>query len=253
MSASIPIHTERLRATPQQRRRLAEIVAFARDHSPYYRELYRELPAAPVEDPTVLPVTTKKKLMARFDDWATDRPALIEPVDADSRPTPPGVESHTVLVTNLANRVQPILRYELGDRILVRPDRCPCGNALRAIKVKGRSGDVLSFTTAGGDKVFLPSLVLSLDHVPGVEQSQIVHTVPSGVRVRLRFAPGADIERTWQLGHAELTSLFAKHRLEHVAAERGAEPPEQSAGGKYSPVIRLATSKPDHGNGEKPS
>ena len=49
-------------------------------------------------------------------DWV-----VLEPVDADGRPTSPGTQSHTVLITNLANRVQPILRYDLGDRILQRP------------------------------------------------------------------------------------------------------------------------------------
>ncbi len=39
---------------------------------PYYKELYQGLPDR-IEDPKLLPVTDKKKLMARFDDWATDR------------------------------------------------------------------------------------------------------------------------------------------------------------------------------------
>ncbi len=55
-----------------QRTRLAEMVAFARAHWPYYRELYEGLPE-PVKDPTVLPVTEKKEVMARFDDWVTNR------------------------------------------------------------------------------------------------------------------------------------------------------------------------------------
>ena len=62
-----------------ERHALAGAVAFARAHSPYYRELYRDLPER-VEDPTLLPVTSKKKLMARFDDWATDREVTIEKV-----------------------------------------------------------------------------------------------------------------------------------------------------------------------------
>ena len=35
----------------RQRKRLAEIVAYARTNSPYYRELYRDLPER-VEDPS---------------------------------------------------------------------------------------------------------------------------------------------------------------------------------------------------------
>ena len=61
----------------RRRARLAEMVTFARAHSPYYREIYRGLPEK-VEDPSSLPVTDKKQLMARFDDWATDRAVTIE-------------------------------------------------------------------------------------------------------------------------------------------------------------------------------
>lgn len=63
----------------RQRARLAEIVAFARVNSPYYRQLYQNLPER-VEDPTLLPVTDKKKLMAHFDDWVTDREVTLDKV-----------------------------------------------------------------------------------------------------------------------------------------------------------------------------
>src|SRR5450759_1474622 len=65
----------------RQRGRLAEMVAYARAHSPYYRVLYKDLPDQ-VEDPTLLPVTDKKQLMAHFDDWVTDREVTIEKVRA---------------------------------------------------------------------------------------------------------------------------------------------------------------------------
>ncbi|MFC4986750.1 hypothetical protein [Saliphagus infecundisoli] len=61
----------------RQHDRLAEIVAFTRANSPYYRELYRELPER-VDDPTLLPVTDKKELMAHFDDSVTDREVTLE-------------------------------------------------------------------------------------------------------------------------------------------------------------------------------
>ena len=61
--------------------RLAEMVAHARTHSAFYRELYRYLPER-VEDPALLPVTTKKELMARFDDWVIDREVTLEKVRA---------------------------------------------------------------------------------------------------------------------------------------------------------------------------
>ena len=58
--------------------------------------------------------------------------------------------SHTVLVTNLANRVQPLIRYNLGDRVQLATSPCACGSPFPAIRVEGRSGDVLAFGAAAG-------------------------------------------------------------------------------------------------------
>ena len=166
---------------------------------------------------------------------------VFEPVDADYRAVPPGQPSHTVLLTNLANRVQPILRYDLGDSILQRPDPCPCGNALPAIRVHGRAADVLTFP-ADGERVTIVPLVFGtlLDRIPGIEQFQIVQTTPTSLRVRLRPETGTDKgRRLWQEVTIELTRVLAAHKLDHVSLERAEEGPEQSAGGKYREVIPL--------------
>ncbi|WP_233160099.1 phenylacetate--CoA ligase family protein [Pseudonocardia sp. MH-G8] len=99
-------------------------------------------------------------------DWV-----LLEPVDADHQPVPPGQRSHTVLLTNLANRIQPILRYDLGDSIEARPQPCPCGDPLPAIGLQGRAGDVLTFPTHSGDEVAITPLAFGtlIDRTPGVE------------------------------------------------------------------------------------
>jgi phenylacetate-coenzyme A ligase PaaK-like adenylate-forming protein len=164
---------------------------------------------------------------------------VIEPVDARYQPVPPGTQSHTVLLTNLANRVQPILRYDLGDSVLQRPDPCPCGNPLPAIRVQGRSADVLAFRTEAGEQVAIAPLAFEVDQVPGVELFQIVQTTPTNLRVRLRPAAGADQERMWQAVQAEIARLLAEHRLSYVTVERASEPPEQGPGGKYRAVVPL--------------
>ena len=52
-------------------RRLRELVDYARENSPYYRELYRDVPENwQLSD---LPPTDKRTLMARWDDWVCDR------------------------------------------------------------------------------------------------------------------------------------------------------------------------------------
>ena len=170
-------------------------------------------------------------------DWV-----VLEPVDADYRPTPPGEQSHTVLLSNLANRAQPILRYDLGDSILQRSDPCPCGDWLPAIRVQGRAADMLTFPTDHGERIDVPPLLFgtSIYHIPGIEQFQLIQTTSTNLRVRLHLADGADPDCVWQAVHTEITRLFTKHGLDHVTVERAKELPEQSTGGKYREVIPLS-------------
>ncbi len=168
-------------------------------------------------------------------DWA-----LVEPVEADYSPTPPGRPSHTVLVTNLANRVQPILRYDLGDSVLQRPDPCPCGNPLPAIRVQGRVANLLTFATGRGEVVIAPLMLNTLvDRTPGVQLYQIVQTSPASLRIRMLPLPGADPETVWRAVRDGIGGLLADHKLDHVILERAEEPPQQSPGGKYRTVIPL--------------
>ncbi len=169
-------------------------------------------------------------------DWV-----VFEPVDTDYRPVAPGKQSHTVLISNLANRVQPILRYDLGDSVLQRPDPCPCGNPLPAIRVRGRSADVLTFRTPRGE-VRVPPLALSqpIEAVRGVTLFQIAQTAPETVELRLQIAPMANGDAIWREAEAGLRKVLAEHGLEQVALERGGEPPEQGRGGKFREVIPLA-------------
>ncbi|RJR51762.1 MAG: phenylacetate--CoA ligase family protein [Desulfobacteraceae bacterium] len=167
-------------------------------------------------------------------DWV-----ILEPVDANYKPVLPGEQSHTVLISNLRNRVQPILRYDLGDSILQRPAPCPCGNPLPAIRVQGRAADVLTFPSDHEEQITIPPLLFgtSIYDIPGIVQFQIVQTAPAILRVRLGLAAGADPDHVWQALHTKLTRLLAEHELGYVTIERAEEPPEQSTGGKYREVI----------------
>jgi phenylacetate-coenzyme A ligase PaaK-like adenylate-forming protein len=169
-------------------------------------------------------------------DWA-----IIEPVDADFQPVPAGVQSHTVLVSNLANRVQPILRYDMGDSILVRPDQCACGNPLPAIRVQGRVADILTFSSQNGAQTKITALQFGVlfDRTPGVQLFQVIQTTPTTLRVRLRTAEDLNQDQIWQSIQREITGLLKEYKLGHVQVERATELPEQAEGGKYRQIIPL--------------
>ncbi|MGE5221344.1 MAG: phenylacetate--CoA ligase family protein [Omnitrophica WOR_2 bacterium] len=124
---------------------------------------------------------------------------VLEPVDVHYQPVAPGQPSHTVLLTNLANCVQPIIRYDLGDRVMLKPDPCPCGSLLPAIRVEGRKDDVLSFQTPGGKQVqLLPMAVETvIETTAGVGRYQLIQTGPSEVKIRLEVAPGKEAPLVW--------------------------------------------------------
>ena len=63
-----------------RRQRLEELVAYARENSPYYRALYRDLPEN--VSLTDLPVTDKRTLMENWNDWVCDRELRLEEVEA---------------------------------------------------------------------------------------------------------------------------------------------------------------------------
>ncbi|MFI9825068.1 phenylacetate--CoA ligase family protein [Streptomyces sp. NPDC052013] len=164
---------------------------------------------------------------------------ILEPVDSDLRPVPPGRESFTVLLTSLCRWAQPILRYDLGDSVLLRPDACPCGDRLPAIKVRGRAADLLSFPRRDGGSVRIVPMAFEtlLESIPDIDAFQIVQTAPSCVRVRIRSAAGADRDRLWAAVRKEMIALLSAHGAGQVSVDRADEPPEQSPGGKYRVVI----------------
>ena len=169
-------------------------------------------------------------------DWA-----ILEPVTADHQPVPPGQLSDTALVTNLANRLQPILRYNLGDQVLANPDPCPCGSPLPAVRVRGRAADLVTFPDAHHRSVTLPPLALSslADRVPGLDLVQIVQTTPTTLSVRIRPRVLNSGDPRWIDLSGQLTRLLTSHQLGHVSVQLAEEEPQPTPGGKYRSVIPL--------------
>ncbi len=80
--------------------------------------------------------------------------AIIEVVDALGKPVPDGEPGERVLLTVLARRIQPLIRYELSDVLRVRAAGCECGRPFRIVEaIEGRIEDVLLFERSGGGEV----------------------------------------------------------------------------------------------------
>jgi phenylacetate-coenzyme A ligase PaaK-like adenylate-forming protein len=168
-------------------------------------------------------------------DWV-----LLEPVDRDWRMVEPGVASHTVLLTNLANRIQPVIRYDLGDSVVVRPEPCTCGNRLPAIRVEGRCDDVVTLTAPDGRAVRLLPLALTtlIEDVAGIHRFQLVQQAPDRLGLRLAHGEAAQRRAAWQAASRVLLDYLARQGLANVAiALDERQPVPDPCSGKLRQVI----------------
>ncbi|HZD54893.1 MAG TPA: hypothetical protein VE080_01440 [Candidatus Aquicultoraceae bacterium] len=158
---------------------------------------------------------------------------VLEPVDREYRPVPPGTPSYTTLLTNLANRVQPVVRYDLGDSVTMVPGPCPCGSPLPAVKVEGRKDEVLRIRSSRGGTVSLLPMALAtvVEEAPGVGSYQLIQTGPSRLRLRLAEATGYDRSRTAAGVSERLHRFLASQGLEEVVVEVTEERPVRDSGG----------------------
>lgn len=164
---------------------------------------------------------------------------IVEPVDVAYQPDPVGQPSHTVLVTNLANFIQPIIRYDLGDSVTLDPEPCPCGSPLPVIHVEGRSGELLTFASADGKAVqILPlALVIAVEETHGIRRCQLIQTAPTTLAVRFEALPEADPEQVWSMVQQRLHAYLTSQNLAIVAIERSAElPVRDPRSGKFRQV-----------------
>jgi phenylacetate-CoA ligase len=170
-------------------------------------------------------------------DWV-----ILEPVDRDHRPTPAGELSHTVLLTNLANAVQPIIRYDLGDRVRARATPCACGSTLPAIQVEGRSDDVVTLHARDGTTVRLVPLALTtiVEDAALVHRFQIVQAAPDRLDLRLMTA---DRARAGKTALAALRAYLDQQGLANVKVRLAGNEPQtepETRGSKLRQVVGLS-------------
>lgn len=79
---------------------------------------------------------------------------ILEVVDNENRPVPPGTFGSKVLATVLWNRTLPFIRYELSDHLKMAIKPCACGRPFQLIQeVQGREEQVIYLQGRSGEKV----------------------------------------------------------------------------------------------------
>lgn len=156
---------------------------------------------------------------------------IVEIVDADGRALPPG-RAGEVVVTHLATKDFPFIRYRTGDVAVLDDAGCGCGRGLPLLKeIQGRSTDFV--VAADGTLMHGLALIYVIRDLPGVENFRIVQESLTQTRVQLVAGAGftdghardivAGIKA--RLGDGVAVTL---ERVEHIASE---------ASGKFRYVV----------------
>jgi phenylacetate-CoA ligase len=130
---------------------------------------------------------------------------ILEPADADGNVVPYGQPADRMLLTNLFNLTQPLIRYDMADAVTITDDPCPCGCAHRRItRVHGRINGVFEYDR--GVRVPRAALEQTVLTTPGVANFLIGKT-PGGIDVSVVTDGSSD------LGHlrTELTDVLRRH------------------------------------------
>ena len=137
---------------------------------------------------------------------------VVEGVDRQNRPVPPGIASEKLLVTVLFQRTQPLIRYEISDRVVFAGSGCDCGLPWRILEqVEGRDEEMLRLPAAGGGTREVHPVVFEgiLDNLP-VAGWQVTSS-SNDVTVLLAGADGIDPDPV-------------REKILEALAKRGVEP-----------------------------
>lgn len=112
------------------------------------------------------------------EDWV-----IVEPVDKNNNPVPCGTLSDKVLITNLSNYIQPFIRYELTDRIILHNEKCKCGKNTHWLEIEGRTDDILEFSN--GTLIAPMSFYKILQEVKEIKRFQLVQKTQDELELRI--------------------------------------------------------------------
>ena len=164
---------------------------------------------------------------------------IVEIVDPQGRPVPDGTAGE-IVVTHLATRDFPFIRYRTGDVAVLDPAPCACGRGLPLIKeIQGRTTDFV--VAADGTVMHGLALIYIVRDLPGVRAFKIVQESLEHTVVQIVADEAFDRRR-----NADIVAAFQRRLgggvqvdLEFVAAIA----PEKS--GKFRYVVsRVAAPAP---------
>lgn len=161
------------------------------------------------------------------DDWV-----ILEAVDENNIPVPPGTQSSKVLLTNLANRTCPFIRFEITDKITLNDAPCKCGSTKPWLTLEGRTDDILTF--GSGVRIAPLSLYAILKEVHGIERFQLVQHNENRLELRL---VAANREQIFKEAKKAVEGYLAQNKISAEVFLSDKFPEANPVSGKYKHII----------------
>jgi putative adenylate-forming enzyme len=168
---------------------------------------------------------------------------MIEIVDRRYKPVPQGQYGEKILLTNLFNFTQPIIRYEIEDVTGYANQSCECGSPFPTLlPVQGRTTDFFYFKNPrGGYDQFPPNILNAwLLYMHEVRQYQIVQTARNELTF-IYVSQNRAINIEQKLKQALAEALAQRGFEDHVSLrfKQVESIPRHERSGKYKPMISL--------------
>ena len=163
------------------------------------------------------------------EDWV-----IVEPVDKNNNPVKYGVRSDKVLITSLSNHIQPFIRYELTDRIIVHNEKCKCGKNSCWLEIEGRTDDILEFNN--GILIAPMSFYKILEEIKEIIRFQLIQKSHQKLELRL---VASNKELAFERAQKELQDFLNNKNIFDVKIFLSNELPQANkVSGKYNHVYR---------------
>src|SRR5215212_1231244 len=165
---------------------------------------------------------------------------VVEVVDEGGGPVAPGRPGAKVLLTNLINYAQPLIRYELTDSVVESPLPNPAGRPWRCLlSIDGRTADILYLRGPDGATVPVHPSVLGSAVAPIAEVGEYAFVYDAnGLHAQIVLTPGAAPDVPERLRDALGTAISSTGAIPPAVDVRQVPALDREPGGK----IRLVRS-----------
>lgn len=144
-----------------------------------------------------------------FTDWHR-----TELLGSDGNAVQDGRAGNLVL-TNLYNYTEPLIRYRMNDELILDTKKCPCGASFPVVKtIAGRTEDFLWFEDERGIADYLHPIVLAEFFVPGLRKFQFVQTGKNSLTMKAVLEKEGEKVKIIQEIKARMKKILEKKKLD---------------------------------------